>query len=460
MNTFLHFDLQLLKFVNLQLADPMLTRIMLIITDKHNWYPFIAVAVVLLLFAGRKLPHPGNKFVRINPRVFVFGLILCIALTDQVGTFLKHNVKRTRPNRDEVISLQLDCRLQTGGRRSFPSNHAANSAGLAVFSSLVYPPVALPAMLFTFLVGFSRVYLAVHYPSDVLAGWLAGSLSGLLIWLILRKRLRRPGIIGFANMFRFHQHQATASPGEMWAERSWKSLDGFAVKGYLLKGSEQLVIFAHGLGGSFLSRVELGEKLKELNGTSFLLVPMRGSDGHPSRLATGGVDEVHDILGALRFAEEAGYKSGSTVVYGTSMGGSSAVKACSLAGELVPAGIVVHGSYSSFFLAARHRTGRAGRTILRLFMPGWAVRSLERFKPVFWLSYLSRGCGVEYIYGNGDRVSPPEEGGLMAEYTGSEVCSVTVLAAQGHPTGRNASENDLVVALNNSLNRIWNRKKR
>ncbi len=65
---------------------------------------------------------------------------------------------------------------------------------------------------------------------------------------------------------------------------------------------------------------------------------------------------------------------------------------------------------------------------------------------------------MEYIYGDGDRVCPPEEGDLMAEYTCSRICCVTVLADQGHPTGKNAAENDLVTALNNSLNRIWKRK--
>ncbi len=459
MNTFFSYDLQLLKFVNLQLENPFLTRAMLIITDKHNWYPFIAVAVVLLLIAGRKLPHPGTRFQRINPRVYILGLILCIALTDQAGTFLKHNVKRTRPNRDESISLLLDCRLRTGGRRSFPSNHAANSAGLAVFTALVYPPAAIPALLFTLVVGFSRVYLAVHYPTDVIAGWFIGSLSGFLVWIFLRKRLRRPGITGFANMFRYCQHQATGVPGKMWEEQRWSSLDGHEVTGYLLKGSEKLVVFVHGLGGSFLSRAELGEKLKEINGASFLLVPMRGTDGHQAKLATAGTDEVHDILGALQFATDSGYMTKDTVVYGTSMGGSSAIKACSLAGELVPAGIVVHGSYSSFFQAARNRTGRAGVAFLKLLMPGWAVRNLESFKPVFWLQYLNRGCAVEYIYCDGDRVSPPEEGKLMAESTLSESCSITVLEGQGHPTGRNASESALVAALNDSLEMIWKRKR-
>lgn len=458
MSTLFQLDLQVLKFINIQLGNPILTRVMLLITDKHNWYPFIAFAVILLLFAGRKLPHPGNSFQRINPRVFIFGLILCIALTDQAGTFLKHNVNRIRPNRDDTVSAQLDCRLHTGGRRSFPSNHSANSAGLAVFSALVYPPIAVPAILFGALVGFSRIYLAVHYPSDVLAGWLIGSLAGFLVWLLLRKRLRGPGITGFANMFRFRQHQVIASPGENWSKKKWFSLDGYEVTGYLLPGSEKLVIFAHGLGGSFLSRAELGEKLRDINGSSFLLVPMRGSDGHPARLSTAGVDEVHDILGALRFAKELGYLSSDVIVYGTSMGGSSSIKACSLAGELLPAGVVVHGSFSSFFLAARRRTGRTGGALLKFMMPGWATRSLDTFSPVFWLKYLSRGCSMEYIYGDGDRVCPTEEGDLMAEYTCSRICCVTVLKDQGHPTGKNASESDLVTALSNSLNRIWKRK--
>ncbi len=458
MNSFLTHDLNLLKFVNLQMAHPLLTRVMLIITDKHNWYPFIVIAVLVLLFLGRKLPHPGNRFVRVNPRVFILGLILCIALTDQVATFLKHNVNRTRPNRDEVVSTQLDCRLRTGGRRSFPSNHAANSAGLAVFTAIVYPPVAIPAILFTLLVGFSRVYLAVHYPTDVLAGWLIGALAGFSVWLLLHKKFKRPGITGFANMFRFRQNQLTSAPGDLWTEKVWKSLDGYMTKGYLLKGNDKLVVFIHGMGGSFLSRAELALKLRELNGYSFLLVPLRGSDGHPAKTVTGGVGEVHDILGALRFAVDSGFDNCNIVVYGTSMGGSSAIKACSLAGELLPAGIVVHGSYSSFFTAAKYRTGRAGALLLRLLMPGWAVRNLDGFKPVFWLKYLNKGCRVEYIYGDKDRVSPPEEGKLLAEHTNSEVCNVTILPGVGHPVRRNASESGFVSALSDSLNRILEKR--
>jgi len=455
MSELLQWDIKLLEFVNLKLASPLVTQFMLFITDKHNWYPFIAFTVVLLLVQGRRLPHPGNRFQRTNPRVFIFGLIMCVLLADQGGSFLKHNVERIRPNRDETIAPLLECRLSTAGRRSFPSNHAANSAALAVFSSLVYPPVTVPALLFAFLVGVSRVYLAVHYPSDVLAGWLLGSASGLLVWFVLKKRLGWLGITGFSNLFRYRQHQITGSPGEKWEEKNWASLDGYLVTGYILPGSEKLVVFIHGLGGSFLSRALLGEKLRSLNGASFLLVPLRGSDGHPLGVTSGGTDEVHDILGALRFAVETGYRTENIIIYGTSMGGSAALKACSLAGCLLPAGIVVHGSFSSFFQSAENRTGKAGSLLLKFLMPGPAVRSLERFRPVNWLCCLNRGCAVEYIYADGDRVSPPGDGELMLKHTVSDICGLTILEGHSHPTGRNADGNDLVSALYNCFDRIW-----
>lgn len=448
MSALLDIDLQLLRFINLDLAHPVLTRLMLFVTDKHNWYPFILAAVVFLLIAGRKLPRQGNFFTRVNPRVYIFGLILTVAFADQLAGFLKDGVNRTRPCRDAELSQVLNCPLHAGGRRSFPSNHAANSAGLAVFSSLVYPPAAVPALAFAFVVGFSRTYLAVHYPTDVLAGWLLGALTGYGVWLLLRKRLHRPGITGYANMFRFRQHQQLVSPGGNWKEHRWRALDGHGVSGWLLTGSEKLVIFIHGMGGSACTRTVLGEKLREKGGYSFLLVPLRGSDGHPVKLTSGGVDEPHDILGALRFAVSCGYKMENTVLYCTSMGGSASLKACALAGELLPRGLVVHGAYRSFFSSAEHRTGRAGVLYLRLVMPRKARGNLERFQPVYWLRHLNRGCRVKYIYGERDRMSPPGEGRHLADQTPGITCGFELLHHRGHPTGGNTSDDSFSELLN------------
>lgn len=460
MNSLLNMDIQLLRFINLSLENPILTKFMLFITDKHNWFPVIALAAVLFLIAGRKLPHPGNFFHRKNPRVFLLGIILCVLVSDQSGGFLKDTVERIRPNRDPEYSETLNCHLHTAGRRSFPSNHAANAASMAVFITFFYPPFALPALFGAFLIGLSRIYLAVHFPSDVLAGWLLGSVTGYLIWLLLKKRSRSLGITGFANMFRFRQHQAVQSPGSSWTRVSWPTLDGIPVSGFLLEGSEELVIFIHGMGGSSVSRGELGEKLHRLNGCSFLLVPLRGSDGHSVKVTTGGVDEVHDVLGALRFAVEKGFDPSRIIVYGTSMGGASAAKACALAGNLLPGGLIIHGAFRSFFQSAASRTGRAGAALLQLLMPGGSVRNLKRFETAYWLKYCNRGCTTEYIYGELDKVSPPVDGKILADTVPGRASKFTELEERGHPTGRNTSDDEFANILNRVIERIqFNRKR-
>ena len=456
----LSLDIQLLKLINVSLADPLLTRFMLFVTDKHNWFPIIGAVAVFLLVAGRKLPHPGNIFQSRNPRVFLFGVILCVLVSDQAGGLLKDNVARIRPNRDPEYNEILNCPLHTAGRRSFPSNHAANAASIAVFTALFYPPLAVPALLTAFLIGFSRVYLAVHFPSDVIAGWLIGSMMGYLVWLLLGKRSGALGITGFANMFRFRQHQVVQSPGSSWKEVSWFSLDGIPVSGFLLEGSGNLVIFIHGMGGSAVSRGVLGEKLHLLNGCSFLLVPLRGSDGHPVRLTSGGVDEAHDVLGALRFAVSRGFDPSEIIIYGTSMGGAAAIKACALAGDLLPAGLIVHGAFRRFFQSASNRTGSAGAALLGILMPDVSVRNLKRFDSVYWLKHCNRGCTKEYIYGELDTVCPPADGKILADAVPGRASTFTELENRGHPTGRNTSDDEFANILNRAIERIQLKSKK
>ncbi len=452
MSGLLDLDLQVLRFINLDLSAPWLTSLMMAVTDKHNWYPFILAGVIILLFAGRRLPYGSGIFSGKNPRVYILGLILSVAIADQAGGFLKDAVDRTRPNRDPEIACQLNLPITTGGRKSFPSNHSANSAAMAVFTALVYPPLWAPALLFAGLVGLSRVYLGVHYPLDVLAGWLLGAVSGWAAWLFLRRRVKRPGLIGLANRFRWRQHQETASPGAPWKDASWVTGDGHHVAGWILEGSEDLVIFIHGLGGSALSRTGLGEKLNLLGGCSVLLVPLRGSDGHPAKVTTGGVEEPHDILGALAFASSRGYSMKRTVLYGTSMGGSACLKAAAVAGRLLPSGIIVHGGFRDYFASAALRTGKAGAFLLNLLMPRRAAGNLKRFQPVYWLRNMNRGCTVQYIYGELDRVVPPSEGKALAEATQADH-SLEILENRGHPTGANTADTDFALVLHGFVER-------
>ena len=139
------------------------------LTDKQNWIPFLIAAAVILLWMGRTRPFTTwsrmdvKPSARINPRIVLICLVLSVAIADQAAYRLKRSIDRTRPCRDPQVSEEIDVRWHVSGSRSFPSSHAANSAALATVTSLAYPPLTLPAYLLSAAVGFSRVYLGVHY---------------------------------------------------------------------------------------------------------------------------------------------------------------------------------------------------------------------------------------------------------------------------------------------------------
>lgn len=110
-----------------------------------------------------------------------FGLALVTA------TGLKYLVNRTRPYTEYPNEITL--RVKAPGPFSFPSGHTTSAFATATALSLSYKKwyVAVPSYAYAGLVGYSRLRLGVHYPSDVLAGALIGTGAGLLTWFIDKK---------------------------------------------------------------------------------------------------------------------------------------------------------------------------------------------------------------------------------------------------------------------------------
>lgn len=132
----------------------------------------------------------AQKFKR-RAWVVVPLFFLMIFFTDQTCNLLKNTVQRPRPSHTEAIADEIhlvqkpDGAYYYGGKYGFPSAHAANSMALA-FAVFVFlgrrKKWVLPIMIgWSLLLAYSRIYLGVHYPLDVLTGFLVGTFWALTV---------------------------------------------------------------------------------------------------------------------------------------------------------------------------------------------------------------------------------------------------------------------------------------
>lgn len=177
----LEMDRSLLVWINQGWSSPWLDPVFIFFTEKRNFIVPAALGVGWILW---KEGRPG--------RTLLLALLLGVLFCDQVSSFVvKRCVHRIRPCH---VMADLKTPYGQSGSYSFPSSHAANMAGLATVMLLSRPAWGWYFAVFAFLVGLSRVYLGVHYPSDVLGGFLLGGALGWLAWrcAILITRRWRP----------------------------------------------------------------------------------------------------------------------------------------------------------------------------------------------------------------------------------------------------------------------------
>ena len=162
---------------------PYFDSLMWCITSMLSW----ALILVALLACLR---HDRRQAL-----VVICTIALTILISDQISSgLIKHTVERLRPSHNPDIASALHLvNGYTGGRFGFTSSHAANSFSVAMVVSLMfrYRRVMAALMLWAVLQCYSRMYLGVHYPSDILGGIIVGLLSGWLVWLLMRWIQRR-----------------------------------------------------------------------------------------------------------------------------------------------------------------------------------------------------------------------------------------------------------------------------
>ncbi len=120
-----------------------------------------------------------------RPWIFA-GVLTAVVLADLSSRALKETVDRARPEQ----ALGVDTLVRTPDNSSFPSSHAATSFAAAVVLAVSVPRLAPFVLALAACVAFSRLYVGVHFPLDVLAGAALGALVATALLLLARTRTR------------------------------------------------------------------------------------------------------------------------------------------------------------------------------------------------------------------------------------------------------------------------------
>lgn len=203
-------DTDLFRILNVHAANPFFDAAFPVLTSLHQQPWLLAIGVIGAALTVWK----GSA----RARLWVAALVLAVGISDVVcSRAVKRFIERERPcqaaARGVVSPAGFTIRVvepqRCPGSRSFPSNHAANTMAICVVGCLLTRRRTRWAWtLLPLVIGYTRIYLGYHYPTDVAGGWLVGAASAAMVLAILRPVLLRTNGPGSGSA-------DTAAPGAL-----------------------------------------------------------------------------------------------------------------------------------------------------------------------------------------------------------------------------------------------------
>ena len=175
------FDLPILDWIQANLQSSFMDAFMPVVTLLGDAGIFwIAWAILLLFFPKTRKIGLGMGFA------LILGLLVC-------NVTLKPLVGRPRPYdfQEAELGVIINLLIEKQHDFSFPSGHTIASFEAAVVLLKNSKKMGIPAMILAILIAFSRLYLYVHYPTDVIASVILGSILALIGWLLAQKIMEK-----------------------------------------------------------------------------------------------------------------------------------------------------------------------------------------------------------------------------------------------------------------------------
>lgn len=176
MEYILNLDIEIFKLINTGLTSPFLDTVMTYMTEKMNFLGAVIVAAALIWILGKR-----------QDRIGLVVLVALVLVSDLASNQLKHLIMRSRPCTDiEGVRLLVGC----VNSFSMPSSHATNIFAAMVFLTARYRKFWPLFISIAVIVAYSRVYVGVHYPTDVIMGSALGTVMACLFYSGERGYLR------------------------------------------------------------------------------------------------------------------------------------------------------------------------------------------------------------------------------------------------------------------------------